>query len=176
MDGEPLPAPPKITIPKMSSRSQSTQQDNQSPDRSAPRPAYARSTTFEGPTRIQREESPAGMPRLTRVPTEPTAILANRSQLRPVRRPGLDTDVFNDPYDDSNQGSSSPFRNRSPSPATSYGSQRSASWAVPETGTPTTKRAAPPPPPAPRGGIAGKKAPPPPPPKRSALGQNEIAR
>ena len=44
-------------------------------------------STFEGPTSLVyggggRADSPAGLPRLSRVPTEPTQILAGRSQLR----------------------------------------------------------------------------------------------
>jgi hypothetical protein len=145
-----------------------TPSHDQSPDRHTARPVYHRATTFEGPTRVQRDMSPAPMPRLSRVPTEPSAILANRAQLRPVKN----RDTFADPSDDSNHGSSSPYRDRSPSPATSYGSgaSRSASWTTYETSS-SAKKAPPPPPPS-----RSKKPPPPPPPmKRSALNVTEHA-
>lgn len=88
--------------------------------------------TFEGPMSYQgsRDASPAGMPRLSRVPTDSSATIAlGRSNLRPVKRADSNTDVFGDPDLDGDDGE------RSVSPG-SYNSgrenaySRSASWSV----------------------------------------------
>ncbi|OCL09122.1 BAR-domain-containing protein [Glonium stellatum] len=170
---EPMPEP-RIQIPKLSSRGispgPSHDYQTQSPGGYSSRPSANRANTFEGPSRIQRDLSPAPMPRITRVPTESSIIMANRAQLRPVRRPTAPADSFADPYDDSYEESNGSRRDRSPpSPATSHGSvpSRAASWTAAE--TPGAKKAPPPPPPS-----RAKKPPPPPPPmKRSALSNSE---
>ncbi|KAF2463735.1 BAR-domain-containing protein [Lindgomyces ingoldianus] len=163
----PMPEQPRITIPKLSSRNMSPAHDTQSPGGHSSRPAYSRTTTFDGPSRSQREMSPA--PRLSRVPTEPTMIMANRANLRPVRQ----TNTFADDYEDEYPGTNGHRRDRSPpSPATSQGSamSRAASWTASELAT-TGKKAPPPPPPS-----RAKKPPPPPPPmKRSALSASETS-
>ncbi|KAK5008370.1 hypothetical protein LTR60_005463, partial [Cryomyces antarcticus] len=105
-DEPPMPEP-RITI--RSNRLPSSSAAN-SPRRELPgfdfsgpsptRPPNNRSTTFEGPRSLQRDTSPAPMPRLTRVPTEPSVLTANRSQLRQVKRGQTRGDVFGDPTDE----------------------------------------------------------------------------
>lgn len=164
---EPVPEPPRITIPKLASR-------NLSPHGSASpasRPTYSRQSTFDSPSRSQRDDSPARN-RLSRVPTEPTQVLAGRGNLRPVRQ----TNTFGDEYEDdytSTNGQQSYRRDRSPSPGTSsQGSvmSRAASWSNHD--LPLAGKKAPPPPPPSR----AKKPPPPPPMKRSALSSSEVSR
>lgn len=120
-----------------------------------------------------RDNSPA--PRLSRVPTEPTALLvAGRpQQLRPVKPRAHD--IFTDsPVDD--DGDRSPggyygYNDRSDSP-TSFGSLRSQSASFAEAGAVGSVKKAPPPPPPSR---AKKPAPPPPPPmKRSTLSTSQV--
>ncbi len=143
--------------------------------RPAPRPSSNRASTFEGPTRIHRDDSAAALPRLSRTPTESSVIQAGRSQLRPVKTTATAHDTFGDGgYDSHHDGSSSPERSygeRSISPATSYSSipSRNASWSTAECGNSVGAKKAPPPPPPSR----SKKPPPPPPMKRSALSTSE---
>src|SRR5690348_96134 len=56
VEEEPAAEPAKLTIPRLGSRPVSTPYD-QTPERSPGRPTYSRSSTFEGPTRIQRDIS-----------------------------------------------------------------------------------------------------------------------
>lgn len=130
-----------------------------------PQPNYRSTSTpgFEGPMSLggsDRGLSPAGMPRLSRVPTEPSTLLGARSNLRVTRsRDGQQQamgggDVFGD---DQSEYSQSP----------GYGDQRNTSWTT--TGQDVTKKAPPPPPPS-----RSKKPPPPPPLKRSALSTSEV--
>ena len=159
---EPVPEAPRITIPRLNSR-------NISPGQEAARPTYSRTQTFDVPSRNLREESPAR--RISRVPTEPTAAMAGRGSLRPVRR----ADTFADEYEDDHAGISNHRRDRSPpSPATSQGSQlsRAISWTAGASDLAVNGKKAPPPPPPSR----AKKPPPPPPPmKRSALSGSETS-
>ncbi|KAF2490531.1 BAR-domain-containing protein [Lophium mytilinum] len=166
----PLPEP-RMTIPTRGSNR------DLSPAHAYSRPSANRAQTFEGPSRLAgRDMSPAPNARLARVPTESSIIMANRSQLRPVRR----ADTFADPYEDEHAESNGDrngyggrrARDESPpSPATSHGSipSRAASWTTGEierSGGAVGKKAPPPPPPS-----RAKKPPPPPPPmKRNALG------
>jgi hypothetical protein len=130
---------------------------------SSSRPAISRSTTFQGPTQIRRDVSPApNLPRLARVPSDSLTIRTQRSQLRTVNKAASEYDAFDDqgdsPFSNSNSNSnSSPDRyygDASVSPATSHGSVAGARIKGP-----------PPPPPS-----RAKKPPPPPPPaKRSVL-------
>ncbi|KAF9733651.1 BAR domain-containing protein [Paraphaeosphaeria minitans] len=164
---EPEPEAPRITIPKLSSRNLSPH-GNPSP---VSRPTYSRQSTFDSPTRSVRDDSPARN-RLTRVPTEPTAMLAGRSNLRPPRQTNTFADEDDDDYERAN-GHQTYRRDRSPpSPETSsHGSamSRAASWS--QTDLPLSKKAPPPPPPS-----RAKKPPPPPPPmKRSALSSSEVS-
>ncbi|KAF2422073.1 BAR-domain-containing protein [Tothia fuscella] len=158
VEEEPEPAP-RVTIPKRGARTGSP------PDQA--RPNYQRSYTSSSvQNTASRDYSPVGMQRLTRVPTEPTALLAaNRSNLRPVNRTRDDyspdrTDRFVNNND------------RSESPTTSHGStpSRVSSWAASDNGSLEGRRKAPPPPPPSR----AKKPAPPPPMKRSALSTSEI--
>ncbi|KAF2263900.1 BAR-domain-containing protein [Lojkania enalia] len=152
---EPVPEPPRVTIPKLSSRNISPAHDTSSPGGYGSKSGYNRTSTFEGPSRVQREMSPA--PRLSRVPTEPTAVLASRASLRPIRH----TNTFHDDYEEEYAGTNGYRHDRSPSPATSQGSvtSRAASWGASD--VPVTGKKAPPPPPS-----RAKKPPPPPPPMK----------
>jgi hypothetical protein len=161
---------PRMTIPRLPSRARSPPaRETRSP---APRPPYGRTTTFEGTSRSStRDMSP--LPRLTRVPTEPTSVLASRAGLRPVRQ----TSTFDDQYAEEYAGTNGNRRDRSPpSPATSHGSvaSRAASWSqsTSDLAAPGSVKKAPPPPPPSR---SKKPAPPPPPMKRSALSASETS-
>ncbi|KAK7709070.1 hypothetical protein SLS57_008795 [Botryosphaeria dothidea] len=85
---EPPMPEPKLTIPKLSSRGVSPRRDygGDSPKR----PSISRTSTtgtFEGPSR-RVDDSPMGMPRLSRVPTDSSTIAASRNNLRPIVRKG----------------------------------------------------------------------------------------
>lgn len=129
----------------------------------AEKPALNRNATFEGP-RSLRDNSPAGMPRLTRVPTDSSML--SRSNLRPVGR--RESDVFGDPDEDGDY-----YDKRSVSPAPSFGSTpsrtTSASYNQESALSNGMKKMPPPPPPS-----RSKKPPPPPPLKRSALSTSEV--
>ena len=161
-EDEPLEPPQRPTI---SSRLPSGQN---SPRREVPgfdlpvRPSQSRSNSnfsgFEGPTSYGggRSESPGagmmmGMPKLTRVPTEPTQILAGRSQLRVTKRDnGQGGDVFGDDQSD--------YAPESPGGYEQHG--RTASWSVSRGGEEAGGARKMPPPPPP---VRAKKPPPPPP-------------
>jgi len=118
---------------------------------------------FEGPTARGREVSPAGMPRLTRAPTDPTHILNARSTLRVTKRDNQTGggDVFSDDQSDvSTEAASSTFDQ-----------PRVGSWTQSIITHDGSGRKGPPPPPPPS---RAKKPPPPPPMKRSALSTSEI--
>ncbi|KAI6857810.1 hypothetical protein D0864_15365 [Hortaea werneckii] len=156
-------------------------------------------STFEGPTSlgsVGRSESPASsttMPRLTRVPTEPTPILTGKASLRstskppPPREPTTTTtaattsNIFSD--DQSSETSSSDTASFLHQHHQQSDPARSASWsqngflsaAVAGNGSHDVfgaKKTPPPPPPPSR----AKKPPPPPPMKRSALSTGEVPR
>lgn len=165
---EPPLEPPRITIPKLSSRNMSPAQGASSPGGYSSRSTIGRQATFDQPSRNLREESPAR--RLSRVPTEPTSVLTGRNNLRPVRQ----TNTFSDDYEDDYTSGNGYRRDRSPpSPtASSQGSvlSRAASWTGAD--MPINGKKAPPPPPPSR----AKKPPPPPPPmKRSGLSASEVS-
>ncbi|KAK3676330.1 hypothetical protein LTR78_003604 [Recurvomyces mirabilis] len=161
-EDEPLEPPSRPTI---SSRVPSGQN---SPRRETPgfdfpiRPAAQRAASgFEGPTSISRNESPAGMPRLSRVPTDPIALMAaatgGRDGLRVSKRDSQIGNVFGDDQSDYSTEPSSAFDRLQHSRTSSFSQQDGG-------------RKAPPPPPPSR----SKKPPPPPPLKRSALSTSEI--
>jgi hypothetical protein len=140
------------------------------------RPEINRSTTFEGPTQLHRDSSPAGGQRMQRVPSDSVAMRMQKVQLRPLTRMVSGNDGYDEPSDTStfySNSTSSPDRyiDRAASPATSQGSIPS------RTGSSTTlngmntngKKAPPPPPPS-----RAKKPPPPPPMKRSALSTSDV--
>ncbi len=143
-------------------------------DYSSARPAFNRSTTFEGPTSLHRDVSPISTSRMSCVPSDSLTNRTNRVQLRPIRR-GTNNELFGDPSDDSAFNSnSSPDRSygeRSISPATSHGSipSRTASSTTLNAGVSNGKKPPPPPPPS-----RAKKPPPPPPIKRSALSTSNV--
>ncbi|KAF1933748.1 BAR-domain-containing protein [Didymella exigua CBS 183.55] len=173
VEEEPEPSPPRMTIPKLASRSRSPAPDMAgSPGGYALRPALSRTSTHDSYAN-GRDDSPAR--RLSRVPTDSSAI-PSRNNLRPVRQ----QNTFADDYeDDEYTGSGSNRRDRSP-PSPDRSSQgsgrvmsRAASWSQNDGGatTPGGKRAPPPPP------SRAKKPPPPPPPmKRSALSETTVTR
>ncbi|KAA6411830.1 MAG: hypothetical protein FRX48_03980 [Lasallia pustulata] len=143
-------------------------------DFSSSRPGANRSTTFQGPTQLNRDSSPVGFPRMSRVPSDTLTVRAQRAQLRPVNKVNTGNDVFEDPSDDSAFNSnSSPDRyydERSASPATSHGSEsRNVSSSTLNVGFSNGKKQPPPPPPS-----RSKKPPPPPPTKRSALSMSNV--
>ncbi|KAF2024435.1 BAR-domain-containing protein [Setomelanomma holmii] len=78
VEEEPEPEPPRITIPKLSSRSRSPAPD--STGGYPLRPSYSRTSTYDNGG---REDSPAR--RLTRTVTDSSAISSSRNNLRPAR-------------------------------------------------------------------------------------------
>ncbi|MCJ1356579.1 MAG: hypothetical protein MMC33_006574 [Icmadophila ericetorum] len=188
VEEEPEMPPPERRPSIRSNRALSSNYLPESPRRDnydiAPtRPQHSRSTTFEGPSQLQRDTSPISAHRLSRVPSDSLTMRTQRAQLRPVSRIVSGNDVFDESSDTStfySNGTSSPdrypdryFDERAPSPATSLGSLPSrtiSSSAL--NGTPVNGRKAPPPPPPPS---RAKKPPPPPPPmKRSALSTTDL--
>jgi len=170
VEEEPEPEPPRITIPKLSSRNRSPGEAS-SPGGYALRPSYSRTSTYDSTTNGQRDDSPAR--RLTRVPTD-SSVVSARGSLRPVRQANAFADEYEDDYGHSN-GHRRDRSPPSPDDRSSQGSSsvmsRAASWSVADAGS-TGKKAPPPPPPS-----RAKKPPPPPPPmKRSALSASELAR
>lgn len=178
----PLPGPdPRLVIrsDRVVSAGSSLRREQPGFDSSGSRPLLSRVTTFEGPSRLNRDSSrdssPFTRPSISRVPTDSALLVSNKAQLRPIRTNTRNADVFGDPSDEvAVMDSSSPdrFDERSTSPATSYGSipSRKASWSMLEGDGSIGKKAPPPPPPS-----RSKKAPPPPPTKRSALSTSEIS-
>lgn len=170
IEEEPLEPPARPTI---SSRLPSGQN---SPRRELPgfdlpvRPAHTRTATFEGPQSLGRAGSPAPMPRLSRVPTDPTLIMASRSNLLVTKRDSTVGDVFGDDYE--SMDGDRAYGERSESPVSSFGAMggRTPSWSTGDNGASATGRKMPPPPPPSR----SKKPPPPPPLKRSALSTSEV--
>ena len=164
-EDEPLEPPIRPTI---SSRSASGQN---SPRRELPgfdlpsRPTINRSASgFEGPTSIARDHSPASahMPRLSRVPTEPSQITSAKTRLRSTRPPDSDNEsgVFGDDQSDYSDSSTTLER------------ARTTSWSMAgHDGSTMSKKKPPPPPPPPS---RSTKPPPPPPLKRSALSTSEV--
>jgi hypothetical protein len=125
------------------------------------RPGYIRSSTFEGPTQLRRDISPAAAPRLSRIPSDSLTIRTTRSNLRAVDPAIAEGNVFNDHEDSPFESNSSPDRSygdRSVSPATSHGSFANL------TNASTVKKGPPPAPPS-----RAKKPPPPPPPSKRSL-------
>ena len=153
---------------------ESPRKESQSYEFGQARPAVNRSTTFEGPSQLRRDSSPASATQMARVPSDSLAMRNQRLQLRPMSRAGTVNDLFNDPSDESTFYSSPDrsFGERSASPATSHGSatSRQASSATLNATFSNGKKQAPPPPPS-----RAKKPPPPPPPmKRSALSTSNL--
>lgn len=178
VEEEPEPSPPRMTIPKLPSRSRSPAPDMAgSPGGHTLRPALSRTSTHDSYIN-SRDDSPAR--RLTRVPTDSSVISSGRNNLRPVRQ----QNTFADEYEDDEYAGSGSNHRRDRSPSSpdrsSQGSSnvmsRAASWSQNDGGatsgaTPSAKRAPPPPP------SRAKKPPPPPPPmKRSALSESTVTR
>jgi len=175
VEEEPEPEVPRITIPKLSSRSRSPGPETHSPGGYALRPSLSRTSTYDNSTNGSRDDSPAK--RINRVPTDPGSVISSRNNLRSVRN----ANAFADEYEDdstTNHSTNGQRRDRSPpspdnsSVSSARGSvmSRAASWSqVSDAGG--AKKAPPPPPPS-----RAKKPPPPPPPmKRSALSASEVA-
>ena len=134
------------------------------------RPGTHRASTFEGPRQLHRDDSPVETQRMSRVPSDNVTMRAQRDRLRPLATRGNENnDLSNDPSDESAYYDSPDrsHKERSASPATSYGSalSRNASYSTLDVAS-NGKKPPPPPPPS-----RAKKPPPPPPPmKRSTLG------
>ncbi|KAI9844326.1 MAG: hypothetical protein M1837_005630 [Sclerophora amabilis] len=174
--------PPPETRPSIRSNRAASSNVVESPTRELPglyvarsRPGSERSSTFEGPTKLRRSPPPRESQPMARVATEPPQLSKIRPQTRPLTRIATNQDTFGDPSDDSTVSNDSPdryFRERSVSPATSYGStpSRNMSSSTLNGGFSSGKKAPPPPPPC-----RSKKPPPPPPPmKRSALSTSDV--
>ncbi|CRG87112.1 Meiotically up-regulated gene 137 protein [Talaromyces islandicus] len=158
------PPPPRPTI---GSRSPSSSRLNEPlRDRSnsaSMRTGLARTPTFEGPTQLRRDESPAPAYPPSRVHSD-LSIRTTRSTLRPVSK------AYDNHHSDStSHGNVSPYDDRSESPATSQGSyiSRAPSFTAVDTAAGGTgiKKGPPPPPPS----RATKPKPPPPPPSKRHL-------
>lgn len=158
------PPPPRPTI---GSRSPSSSRPNEPlRDRSnsaSMRTGLNRPSTFEGPTQLRRDESPAAAYSPNRVHSD-LSIRTTRSTLKPVSK------AYDNYQSDSttSYGNVSPYDDRSESPATSQGSyfSRTPSFSAMETaGTTAIKKGPPPPPPS----RATKPKPPPPPPSKRHL-------
>ena len=137
---------PRATIKNSRVASQRTSEFHtaETGDTGSSRPSYIRSTTFEGPTQLRRDISPAAAPRLSRIPSDSLTIRTTRSHLRTVDPAATEGNVFNDHEESAFESNSSPDRSygdRSISPTTSHGSF--ANLANPA----TTKKGPPPPPP-----------------------------
>ncbi|KAF2143030.1 uncharacterized protein K452DRAFT_358059 [Aplosporella prunicola CBS 121167] len=164
VEEEPEPEP-KLTIPKLPTRGASPSRSYTGAD-SPKRPSINRAATSmaESP-RGRVDESPVGAPRLSRVPTDSSAVYAARNTLRPVRSR---SDMYGYGDGDEAEDDGAYGRGRSVSPAPSYGSlaSRKASWSAAATdASPGGARKAPPPPPPSR----AKKPPPPPPPMKRPI-------
>ncbi|QKX60948.1 uncharacterized protein TRUGW13939_08094 [Talaromyces rugulosus] len=159
----PPPQPPRPTI---GSRSPSSSRLNEPlRDRSnsaSMRTGLNRPSTFEGPTQLRRDESPAATYSPNRVHSD-LSVRTTRASLKPVSK------AYDNYQSDSNShGNVSPYDERSESPATSQGSyfSRNPSFtAVDTVGTTGIKKGPPPPPPS----RATKPKPPPPPPSKRHL-------
>ncbi|KAE9983664.1 hypothetical protein BLS_009657 [Venturia inaequalis] len=125
------------------------------------RPSFSRTVTHDSASE-NREFAPIGGAKISRVPTEPSALLTGgRLALRPTAH-----------RDQADQDRDERFSNiRSDSPTATIGSlpSRTTSWSTVDT-TPGGSKKIPPPPPS----RAKKPAPPPPPMKRSALSTSQI--
>lgn len=134
------------------------------PSNSFPRPVLSRTPTFEGPTQLRQEQPSAGSQWTQRTTSDNLTGQRNSSYFSSSRFPA-------DPYADSeasSHGRSSPehnSRDRSNSPATSYGSVASRRPSSVALNNPGLSKKAPPPPPPSR----SKKPPPPPPPMKRTL-------
>jgi hypothetical protein len=149
-----------IITPIGSSRGPSPRRERDTPDLGInTRPTFNRAATSDSTN--ERDYSPIGA-KLSRAPTEPTAILAaNRLALRPAgHRDQIEQERDEQRY----------FNGRSDSP-TSLNSapSRSTSWSTVDTSIGGSKKIPPPPP-----SRAKKPAPPAPPMKRSALSTSQI--
>ncbi|KNG50469.1 bar domain-containing protein [Stemphylium lycopersici] len=186
VEEEPEPEPARMTIPKLTKQRSRSPGPSQSPSGygSALRPSISRTSTYDE-SNGYRDDSPAR--KLSRVPTDSSAISSGRTNLRPVRQASAgqqNANAFSDDYeDDYSNGNGNGYRRErsppSPDTASSVGSargsaiSRAASWtAASDQGGNAGKKAPPPPPPS-----RAKKPPPPPPPmKRSALSESQVAR
>ncbi|PGH08632.1 hypothetical protein GX51_01152 [Blastomyces parvus] len=180
----PIPTPEHRPAIK-SSRAASMQQNGSPPRGYSPdssyqhRPNMTRTSTFEGPFQLRRDESPAVTQRLSRIASDSAALRNNNNSSSSNHHSQLHLRTANRPYDHYPEspddasygkscGGSSPDRyfigGRSVSPATSNGSVMSRAASVTgfhqQAGGSSIGKKAPPPPPPSR----AKKPPPPPPP------------
>lgn len=170
-EDEPLPPPRRPTISSSRVPSGANSPMKELPGFDLPtRPGGIRSassTGFEGPMSSSynaRSESPANMPRLTRVPTEPSTLLGARSNLRITKS----RDSSQPPPSSSHEGVFGDDQSSDNGYSRYDELQRTASYG--QDGSGTARKAPPPPPPS----RASKPKPPPPPMKRSALSTSEV--
>ncbi|KKA21909.1 BAR domain protein [Rasamsonia emersonii CBS 393.64] len=136
-----------------------------SSDSAPQRPVLNRAPTFEGPTQLRGDPSPATSQAPSGASNENLSIRTARSSLRPVSK--IYGDTF-DPQDDS-ASYGSPYDERSASPATSQGSAFSRTPSSTTVNSVIGKKPPPPPP------SRAKKPPPPPPPtKRNLVGACDV--
>lgn len=136
-----------------------------SSDSALQRPVFNRAPTFEGPTQLRGDPSPAPSQVPSGVPNENLSIRTARSSLRPVSK--IYGDTFDSPDDSASYGS--PYEERSSSPATSQGSAFSRTPSSTTVNSVIIGKKAPPPPPS-----RAKKPPPPPPTKRNLVGASDV--
>ena len=135
------------------------------------RPVLSRAGTFEGPTQLRRDLSPAGSQRLSRVPSDTFAIRMTRTTLRSVSTVNAGVDV-DSPDDTAAYWNNSPDRShdeRSVSPSPSRGSVHSRTASSTTVNSVGFAKKAPPPPPS-----RAKKPPPPLPTKRTLVSAVEM--
>src|ERR1700726_4987903 len=106
---EPMPEP-RPTIKNSRTASYRMQEFADPADNAQPRPGNIRSSTFEGPTQLRRDISPASAPRLSRIPSDSLTIRTTRSNLRTVDPAIAESNIFHDQEDSTLESNSSPDR------------------------------------------------------------------
>ncbi|KAJ5981253.1 hypothetical protein N7522_013674 [Penicillium canescens] len=135
----------------------------------ASRPVLNRVPTFEGPTQLRQEQSPAASQWVQQRTASENSVGYGRRSSTQVGNGHVSADPYADSEEVSSYGRSSPERmfggGRSISPATSHGSVVSRRPSATNMSTLGLSKKAPPPPPPSR----AKKPPPPPPPMKRSL-------
>src|SRR5271170_7657064 len=94
---EPAPEPrPTIKNSRTASYRMQEFPTAESADTVHPRSGNLRSSTFEGPTQLRRDISPASVPRLSRIPSDSLTIRTTRSNLRAVDPAIAESNIFQD--------------------------------------------------------------------------------
>ncbi|KAJ5317917.1 hypothetical protein PENANT_c004G05876 [Penicillium antarcticum] len=135
----------------------------------ASRPVLNRVPTFEGPTQLRQEQSPAASQWVQQRTASENSVGYGRRSSTQVASGRVSADPYADSEEVSSYGRSSPERmfggGRSISPATSHGSVASRRPSTTNMSTLALSKKGPPPPPPSR----AKKPPPPPPPMKRTL-------